>query len=296
MNGQIYRILVSRGEQVKAGQVLAYFDEREAEVLERKAEAVMTRDKEVVQELSRKLERLRNVLLKGGEAPQVVEDAEAALRAAKARLQVDEVELRFAQLNREKTKVVAPFDGIVTDKTVEVGQWVEAGGKLFTLVAKQGWEIEVNVDAADSGMVQRGQTVMVSCDAFPGKEWAETVHWIAPVIISNEQEAMNTFAVRTTLSSKAPPLLIRQQVDVKILTTHRDDALKLPYSALLEAERGTAKVAVLSGGKVHFVPVVTGIEDLTHVEIVSGLTKDEQVILPQGKALTEGESVIATRD
>jgi len=292
VDGQIHQMNVDKGERVKAGQVLAVLDEREAEVLERRADAIVAREAESVQQLARRFERLQKVLQVGGETTQVVDDAEAALRAAKARLRVAEAERRVAEIRREKSQVTAPFDGIITEKTTEVGQWLEAGIKLFTLVGIEGWEIEAHVDAADSGVVHLGQPVTVSCDAFPGREWTETVNWIAPMIILDDGDALNTFAVRTTLGPDAPPLLLGQQVDLEIHTAQREDTLKLPYSALIESDQGP-QVAVLKDGKVQLRQVRTGIEDLTHVEIVSGLSPGATVILPRGQSLTEGEAVVA---
>jgi len=295
IDGSIKELLVARGEQVNKGQTLAVLDQREAEAISSKAEAVLDREREAIKEQIKKLQRLRDVLPAGGATAQLVDDGEAELRTAKARLRIAQEDARIARIRLDKAKVEAPFDGIITEKTAEMGQWVEAGTKLFTLVAQQGWEIEANVDAADSLRVQRGQAVKVSSDAFPGRVWTESVHWIAPAINTNESEAANTFAVRITLGSEAPPLLLGQQVDVKLRVGHRENALKVPYGALIESADGYA-VAVLRQGRVHIVPVVTGIEDLTHVEIVSGLMGGEHIILPQGKTLTEGEPVVAVAD
>ena len=290
VDGQIQAMLVQKGDRVKAGQVLAYFDKREAEALMEKAAAVVARERQAVDEATRKLKRLREMSLTGGASAQAVEDAEASWRSAKARLQVAEAELRVAQIHREKVEVTAPWDGVIIEKSTEQGQWLEAGIKLFTLVAEEGREIEANVDAGDSGVVEIGQTVAITCDAFPGRRWNETVHWISPAIITDESAVVNSFAVRMTIGPDAPPLLLGQQVDVEIRTAHRDSALKLPYTALIESEQ-SSQVAVARDGKVVYVPVTTGIEDFTHVEIVAGITAADSVILPQGKAPPEGSMV-----
>lgn len=290
VDGQIQGMLVQKGDRVKARQVLAYLDKREADALVEKAAAVVVRERQAVDEATRKLERLREISLTGGASAQVVEDAEALRHAAQARLQVAEAERRVAQIHQEKVEVTAPWNGVIIEKSTEQGQWVEAGVKLFTLVAEDGHEIEANVDAGDSGVVEMGQTVTLTCDAFPGHRWNETIHWISPAIITNANTVTNSFAVRMTLGPDAPPLLMGQQVDIEIRTAHRASALKLPYTALIESE-GAVKIAVVRGGKVKYLPVTTGIEDFTHVEIVAGIAAGESVIIPQGKALTEGSVV-----
>lgn len=290
VDGQIQGMLVQKGDRVKAGQVLAYLDKREAEALMEKAAAVVAREQQAMDEAARKLGRLREVSLTGGASTQTVEDTEASWRAAQARLQVAEAEWRLARIHREKVEVTAPWDGVIIEKSAEQGQWLEAGIKLFTLVAEEGREIEANVDAGDSGVVEIGQTVTITCDAFPGRRWNETVHWISPAIITGDSAVMNSFAVRMTVGPEAPPLLLGQQVDVEIRTAHRESVLKLPYTALIESE-DNPQVAVVRDGKVVYVPVTTGIEDFTHVEIVAGIAVGDSVILTQGKAPAAGSMV-----
>lgn len=296
LDGQIQGMLVEKGQKVKAGQVLAYLDKREADALLEKARAQAARERQAVDEAARKLQRLRKMGRSGGAAAQTIDDAEAEWRAAQARLRVAEADLNVAKIHREKIEITAPFAGVITQKTAEVGQWLEAGTQLFTLVADEGREIEANVDAGDSGIVHVGQTVTVISDAFPGRDWHETVHWIAPAITADQDDAINTFAVRMTLGPDAPPLLLEQQVDVRIRTARKEDVLKLPYGALID-QGDKQQVAVVRDGRIKLVDVGTGIDDFSHIEITAGLKGDEDIVLPQGqKKLTDGMAVQIRHD
>ena len=286
LDGQIQGMLVQKGQQVKAGQVLAYLDKREADALLEKARAQAARERESVEEADRKLKRLSEMGRSGGASAQAVDDAEAEWRGARARLRVAEAELKVAEIHREKIEITAPFAGVITQKTAEVGQWLEAGTPLFTLVANQGREIEAYVDAGDSGIVKLGQSVTVASDAYPGRSWQEKVDWIAPAITTDQNDAINTFAVRMTLGPDAPPLLLEQQVDVRIRTARKDDVLKLPYGALID-KGGIQQVATIHDGRVKLVDVTLGIDDFNHIEIAAGLKGDEDIILPQGQQRLE---------
>lgn len=291
VNGQIQEMLVQKGDSVEANQVLASFDKREADAELVKAEAVLAREEQAVSEAQSKYQRIKNVKIAGGSTQQMIEDAEAQLNAARSRQRVAKAELRVAQIHREKIELRAPFAGVITEKTTEKGQWMEAGTKLFTLVGKQGREIEVKVDAGDSGTVQIGQTVNLTCDAFPGQVWQEKIHWIAPSIIQDEKnESLNTFAVRISLGDNAPPLLLGQQVDAHIVVASKQNILTLPFTAL-RGETGHYQVAVVEGDRITLKSVNTGIENDTHVEIVSGLDATEQVAIAMGKPLVEGQLV-----
>lgn len=295
VDGQIRLISVKKGDKVEAGQILAKLDVREAEALLSKAKAELEREGQVVDEGQRKLRRMQEVSRSGGVSDQSLEDTKAKWLAAKARLKVAKADFRIAKIQRDKTKVTAPFAGIITEKTAEVGQWLEAGIQLFTLVAHKGREIEVNVDAGDSAAIHLGQSVTISSDAFPGNEWQETIHWISPAITENDKEAINTFSVRMTLGRGAPELLLNQQVDARILTASRKNTLKLPFEALIE-NGDDAEVAVLEGDKVKLVAVETGIEDFSHVEVLRGVTQNTRVIFPEGKKLTDGQKVHIVSD
>jgi len=290
VNGQIQEMLVQKGDKVKAGQVLAYLDKREADALIEKATAVVARERQAVTEAKRKYERLRKISLAGNASDQTVEDTEAQWHAAQGRLLVAEAEQRIAEIHREKVEVTAPWDGVIIEKSAEQGQWIEAGIKIFQLVAEEGREIEANVDAGDSGVVKIGQAVTLTCDAFPGHEWKETIHWISPAIMRDKDSVLNSFAVRTTLGKDAPSLLLGQQVDISIRTAHKESSLKLPYATLIESDDKT-KVAVVRNNKVKYLTIKTGIEDLTHVEIIAGVDKDDSVIHFHNKAPKENSTV-----
>ena len=290
VDGQIKEMSVRRGDSVLAGQVLTVFDRREANARLHKAEAELEREKQAVAESYRKLKRLRDVSKSGGASVQVIDDAQAKWRAATARFKVTEARLEIEKIHREKVEVRAPFAGVITEKKTEVGQWVEAGTALFTLVAKAGREIEVNVDAGDSATIASGQIVSISSDAWPERQWEEKILRIAPAITEGQESALNTFAVRISLGTKAPSLLLGQQVDARVHTETRKDVMRLPFGALIEQDKAS-EVAVVEGGKVALLPVKTGLEDFTHVEIISGLKGDETVILTEGQELSAGQAV-----
>ncbi|MBN4080148.1 efflux RND transporter periplasmic adaptor subunit [Beggiatoa alba] len=293
LDGQIQAILVHTGDKVVKGQILAKLDSREATALMEKSRALLAREQQSVKETAAKLKRLRNVSYSGGASKQRLEDVEAEWLAAKARLRVAKAELQVAAIHMEKIAISAPFSGVITEKKAEVGQWLEAGTPVFILVALAGREIEARLHSGDSGVIKHGQTVKVTCEAFPLIQWSETLNWIAPAIHDKTQanaDTLNTFAVRISLGKAAPPLLLGQQLDVEILTAQREQALKLPFGALHE-NKGIKKVAVIRQGKVHFIEVKTGIEDLSHIEIIHGLQANETVILPGGAKLVEGQPV-----
>lgn len=286
--GQVRHIAVKEGARVPAGAVLARLDGAEAAALVAKAEAERARAQADAEQATAALARAERLFAAGGEAAQVRDDARLAEQAAAARVRAADEELVLARVQRDKMTLRAPFAGTVTQSLAQLGQWATPGVPLFTLVDYGAREIEAKIDAGDSAAIQVGQEAQVSSDAFPEKPWIERVLRLSPAV--QRDATANTFNVRLSLSAQAPPLRFGQQVDVKIRTASRAQALKVPFTALLTHEGKTA-VATVADDKIRFKPVATGIEDATHTEIVSGLAPGERIVLPEGKKLRPGQRV-----
>lgn len=287
--GRLTNVYVEEGDKVKKDELLARLDDREAKSNLKRAEANKRNADEDVSLAERSLKRLRRAFSKGAVARQLVEEAEVELRSAKARLSVAEEEVRTAKLSLENPRIVAPFSGTITARYVEVGQWVVPSETLFTLVDQSQREVEVRVDAADSGGIAVGQTVTLSSDAFPGLEWQESVTRLAAAT-SNVGNA-NTVSVYISLGSSAPSLRFGQQVDAEIRTAWNPSALKVPYAAIIN-RNGKSYVAVVQDNFVNLVEVETGIEDFTHVEIREGVSVGQRVVLANGVDIDEGDRVV----
>jgi len=291
--GRLTNVYVEEGDNVKKGELLARLDDREARSNLKRAEAALGNAEEDVALAERSLKRLRQAFSKGAVAKQLVEEAEVELRSARARQSVAEEEVRTSKLSLENPRIVAPFSGTITARYVEVGQWVVPSETLFSLVDQSQREVEVRVDAADSGGIAVGQTVTLSSDAFPGLQWNESVTRLAAAT-SNVGNA-NTVSVYISLGSKAPSLRFGQQVDSEIRTSWNPSALKVPYGAII-TKGGKSYVAVVENNVINLVEVETGIEDFTHVEIRQGVHVGQYVILANGADIEEGDRVVLSNN
>ena len=286
--GRVKTVNVKVGDRVEAGTVLARLDEREIKERVRRARAVVCEADEKVRKLKRDYESLAAVYEAGGTSRQSVADAKSNLEMATAAANQTSAELNESKLALDKLKVRAPFAGILTRKEVNPGEWAAPGKMLFVLADESSRQIEITIDESDAGHVKVGQAVELTSDAFPGLKWMEQVTQVAPAV--HRQESANSISVRTTCGPHAPDLKLGQQVDAKIRTAHRSGIMKLPFECLTGTAEQTS-VAEIKGGMVRFVPVMTGIEDATSVEIVRGVSVGETVIMPEGKPLKEGQRV-----
>ena len=284
--GRLTTVAVSREDRVQSGQLLARLDGRELPAHLEQVQADLVNAREDIGRAERTWERLRRAHEKGAVAERFVKDAEVNLRAARARASVVMEAARNATLVQEKQKITAPFSGTIMHRQAEVGQWVTPTNSLFVLASEAQREIEVHVDAADSSRILVGQVVLATSDAFPGLEWQETVTRLGAV---TEQEAnTNPVKVFISLGAQAPDLRLGQTVDAEIRTAWNPHAIKVPFEALLNRE-GQVYLAVLQDGQVRMKPVITGIEDFAMTEIRQGLGGREEIILPRGLFLRDGD-------
>ena len=286
--GRLVSVLVDEGDRVEAGQVLARLDERDLLTHLQRVQADLANGREDIELAERTLARLQRAYAQGTVARRFVEDAEIKLRAARARAGVSAEDARQAMLELEKQKITAPFSGIIRRRQAEVGQWVTPADALFLLADEERRAIEVQVDAAGGSSLSVGQMVLVTSDAFPGLEWREEVTGIGSEAEGGRSNA--PLKVLVSLGDEAPALRLGQPVDAEIRTAWNPNAIKVPFEALLNRQGGTY-VAVMQDGRVRMKRVITGIEDFAMAEIRQGLEAGEEVILPRGQRLQDGDRV-----
>ena len=286
--GKIESVKIKEGAFVKKGTVLAVLDGRDAHSRVNRAEATLLSTRENVSLSRKSMDRLQRALDKGAVSRQMVEDAEANWKTESAKQTLAEEELKEAKLHVERLSIKAPFDGLIASLEAQDGQWLAPPNPLVKLVDTSNLEVELRVDASDSSGLLEGQTVDLSSEAFPGQGWQESITRIAS---TTERDNRNNYInIYVTLSGDAPKLKVGQQVDAAVRTATNNRALILPFEAIRQIN-GQTMVAVELNGRVHFVPVVTGIESLSHVEITKGLTIGQRVLLPGGIVLEEGQKV-----
>ncbi|MEW8028631.1 MAG: efflux RND transporter periplasmic adaptor subunit [Candidatus Thiodiazotropha sp.] len=293
--GHLISVLVNEGEHVAKGQLLAQLDDAEARAQVLRTKAIMERSKEKIKELKRKLRRVREVKLTGGESLQAVENVEAELSDAQSELKVNQADYQLQNIKLDLHRVLAPFAGVVVHRNAEVGQAVQpALGEattLFTVVDDSVPYIEAQVDAGDSGLISQSSLVQVMTDAWPDIIWDENVVYIARAVNKQDTDGTNTLSVKISLSRYAQELLIGQQVDLKIRTAHRDNAIKLKHRLIIEKESGP-HVATVENNRISLQPVTMGIQSITHTEVVSGLSINDQIVMPEGRHLADGDRVL----
>ena len=296
VSGTIARIYVDYNSVVQKGQLIAELDRT---VLESEYESQLATYKSNQNEFDyqkKNHERLTGLHEKSLVSDSDYETAEYKYVNARQALERSRSELSKAKTNLNYSMIYSPIDGVVISRAVDEGQTVAAmfnTPKLF-LIANDLRKMRViaNVDEADIGQVQEGQTVIFSVDAFPGEhfEGAVTQVRLEPIVTSN----VVTYEV--VIDAPNPDLKLKPGLtaSITVLTQHKDDVLLLPLRALRfqpEDEVGetmdTGKTTMSSGMKSIWLQtpeglkhknVRTGISDGIYIEVMDGVSEGERVI------------------
>jgi HlyD family secretion protein len=292
ISGTVKTLQADFNDRVQAGQILAELDPAliEADIARARAELASA---EATLRLAQVREnRNRELVAKGfvnqaqlDDSVKEREAAESQLRAARAALDRQQVNLRYSVIR-------SPISGIVVARNVDIGQTVAASFQtpvLFQIAQdlKQ-MQIYASVAEADVGAIRIGQTVKFTVDAFPERDFSGTVGQIR--LNPTVQQNVVTYNVVVAVNNDEEILLPGMTANVQITLRTRDDVLRVPNAALrFVPDAGAAPVRGLGGKTVYKldakgglapVEVRTGAADNAFTEIVSGeLAPGDRVVV-----------------
>ena len=167
-------------------------------------------------------------------------EAKANLRQSSGR-SLKRTQLAQDQVALDEVRVLAPIDGIVIRRNVEIGEVVASGLSsysggtvLFQIGDPSQLIVRGDIAEIDIGRVQIGQAVDIVVDAYPDTTYSGRVRWIAPVGQQRQGSTIVTFDTEIEITDHAPRLRQGMSCDIDILFARRDSALYLPVERVLE--------------------------------------------------------------
>lgn len=277
-NSKVLEIYVQEGETVTAGQKLLKLDDSAANQDVNVAAINLRSARQRLQDLKDKAAASADIL---------------AQEAVVAKAQAD---YNKAVENRNSLTLTAPFNGMVIDVSVNVGDQVGSSGTassiqgemanssstskqtsgLLTIADLSQYYLEVAVDQADISKVAVGQKAKITLDALPDKDFSGQVAAIDPIPTTNQNVV--TYTVKINLEKQDPAMRLGMTADIEIDLGQKENVLVVPNSAV-HTSQGQKVVTKLVDGQPTEVPIETGAEDEQFTEVTSGLEAGDKIIL-----------------
>lgn len=258
--GRVIRVLVEEGSLVRAGQTLAIIKGDQQNVNVANAQAVYNNA------LS-ELKRFESAYATGGVTQQQV---------AQARLQVETTrnQLKSAQIAAGNVNVRASFSGVINKKNVEPGAVVSPGQALFEIVNISTLKLAVKVDEKNIGAVRVGQSVAVASSIYPDEKFTGVVSFIAP-----KADASLNFPVEVEIRNNSNNSLKAGMYGTAYFGDNATgQVLTIPRTAFVGSVSSN-QVFVIKNGKAALKTITSGRNFGEFVEVLSGLSKGEQVVV-----------------
>jgi HlyD family secretion protein len=290
--GRVAAIPNREGSRVRKGAVLLLLDRSTAETQLELAK----RDLEAAGAsaiLARQQHERTAALFKSGLVPKsALESAEAELSGAQARDERARSAVRLAQDELDHMRVLAPFDGIVSQRMVEVGEPVVPGQPVLEIVSLNRLYVSAPLDEIDIGRVREGLPARVTLDPYRGRIWQGVVTRVSPVVNDiKEQNRTLDVEVEMTPDPTAPEPKPGTSADVEIILDRRDGVLRVPTNAIIESK----SVLVIENGKAVSREVKTGLKNWDWTEATSGLAEGAAVITSLEKQGVKAGARVAAR-
>jgi len=173
--GKVLNVLVERGQRVKLGQAVVSLDVRTAALSQREAQANLEAARAQRALADTECTRTKSLLDKGAITREEYDRQETQCTSALQSVSAAEARAQMMAKNVGDGQVHAPFDGIVTERDVSPGEWVNPGKPLFTLVDDNPLRIELSVPEAAVRFLKLGEDVDVTAVAFPDKTFHASV-------------------------------------------------------------------------------------------------------------------------
>ena len=272
--GRVTAIGFEDGGRVQDGDVLFELDTRKLEREMSSSQAALQAARARLQNAERELRRIER-LFEQQVAPEDARDQAATeLQAAQAEVERLESELSLSRERLADARIRAPFAGRISEALVDAGDFVQAGALLATLFQTDELEIEFTLPERHTGRIETGQGVQLTVSAFPDRTFSATTMYVSPSVSDQTRD----FLVKARLEN--PDALLKPGTFATAVLTvrERDNALVIPEEALIATREGYMVFQVGEDGTAVRRNVDIGLRNPGVVEITGGLSAGDRVV------------------
>lgn len=296
-NGYLQKWFFDIGARVKKGQLMATIETPELDQQLQVAQADLKASQANLDLANITSNRYQNLLKSNSVSKQETDQAMGDAAAKQAAVEASMAAVRRLQQLQSFEQVFAPFDGVVTRRDTDIGDLITGGTsggnakELFHLASINQLRVFVAVPEVYTGVVRDGGTATLTLDEFPGQTFEGVIARNASAI----DPASRTLNVEVDVPNPTGKLLPGAYAIVHFKVPAAAENLTIPSNTLLFRAQGM-QVGVVRDGKAQLVPVKISQDHGATVEIASGLSPQDALILDPSDSLQTGQPVKVVKD
>ncbi|MFH1747851.1 MAG: efflux RND transporter periplasmic adaptor subunit [Planctomycetota bacterium] len=286
IDGLITEIHIAEGDAVEKGQILVSIDDEKLRRQLAAGKAALRAATVRRDEALREYRRIQNLFDRGIEIQDARDRTEATYLAADAEVARMEAEVQLLQARLDDTRILAPFDGVISEHSVDPGDYVKAGDYLATLHRISQMEVAFTVPERFMGRVKPAQPVAVTVTAFPEREFPGEVYFVSPQIDKTTRD----FLVKARVENQ-DGLLKPGAFGTAVVTIDVHEQVPVVPEKALVATRTGYIVYVVNNHIARRHEVRIGLRETGKVEIRAGLEPGEKVVIEGQLNISDGAAV-----
>ena len=296
-NGYLKKWFFDIGAHVRKGQLMATIETPEIDQQLQVAQADLKASQANLNLANITSTRYQNLLKSNSVSKQETDQAMGDAQAKEAAVEASMAAVRRLQQLQGFENIYAPYDGVVTARNTDIGALITGGvsagasaNQLFRVASINRLRVFVSVPEADSSVVRDGGPATLTADAYPGQTFTGTITRNANAI----DPASRTLNVEVDVNNANDKLLPGAYVEVHFNVPTTAANLTIPSNTLLFRSQGL-QVGVVRDGKVVLVPVRIAQDHGATVEVASGLTASDAIVVDPSDSLANGQQVTVSK-
>jgi RND family efflux transporter MFP subunit len=289
VNGYLKKWYKDIGSPVKAGEILGQIEspEIDQQFQQAQSELIAAVSNEQLAEVSFK--RWQNLLKDDAVSEQDVDQKRVEYESKKALRKIAESNLERAKVYVAYKNIPSPFTGILTDRTVDIGDLISNGGgkPLFVIKDVEKLRLYINLPQIFLNDIKPGLAVELSVPEYPGRKFKAQVRRSSGSV--NNQSGSSLVEIELVNSDHA--LTAGEYAQVSLKLSFDASLLRVPASALIVRKDGSFVAEVNDQQKVVFKPVVVSRDFGQQIEVIGEITESSRIIIAPPDTLVAGETV-----
>lgn len=289
-DGYVSQRHVDIGTRVRAGQLLAEIDTPEIDRQLDQARAGLANEEANLRLAQTTAERYRELIKTDSVARQDLDNANGALEARQAAVEAARANVKRLDQLHAFGRIEAPFDGVITARNVDVGALIDSGSnarELFHVAAVHRLRVFVNLPEIYSRSARPGLTADLTLAEFPGRRFTGRLARTSESI----DIASRTLLTEFDIDNEKGELLAGSYAEVHLKLGIASAAFTLPVNAVIFGSEGLQVATVGDGDAVAISSITLGRDYGNNVEVLSGLSGRERVVINPPESLSAGQVV-----